>query len=388
MSGFISSTANRFYVALEPQFGIAAAITAANRISAVQLSAHQAPVPVRRRDKTGSRTPLALPNGLRTVTSFGLSTYLTSWNGSEQPAVGALMEAGMGAAPQTTSGLQVASATGLRLETAGVHGLTLGSAISFMGEIRFVASVIDSTTVQLNAPFTGSLPAGAILAPCVTYKLSESLPSVSVYDYWSPSTAISRLVTGAAVNEIHISVNGDIHELTFGGPACDLLDSATFSSGTAGLPAFPSEPTLTTFDYSVVPGHLGQVWLGNTANQFFSLTSAQVLLANNVQLRAEEYGASKPLALLPGPRQVDVEFSVLAQDDSATAALYTAAKWRNPISAMLQLGQQQGRLMGLYVPSVIPEMPLFKDAETRLEWQFRNCMASGVSNDELFIAFA
>jgi hypothetical protein len=55
---------------------------------------------------------------------------------------------------------------------------------------------------------------------------------------------------------------------------------------------------------------------------------------------------------------------------------------------MLQLGQQQDELMGLFLPQVTPEIPVFNDAETRLQWEFNGNLAQGISDDELFIAFA
>jgi hypothetical protein len=160
------------------------------------------------------------------------------------------------------------------------------------------------------------------------------------------------------------------------------------SAGTGNTSGFPQEPAVAPYDYSIVPGHLGQAWLGNTATRFFSLTSAKIAVSNHIQMRAEEFGASSPLAVVPGPRQVEVGFSVLAYDDAATKALYSAAKMRTPVSAMLQLGQQQGRLMGVYIPAVTPEIPIFDDTQVRLQWQFQNCLAHGVSDDELYLAFA
>ena len=55
---------------------------------------------------------------------------------------------------------------------------------------------------------------------------------------------------------------------------------------------------------------------------------------------------------------------------------------------MLQLGQAQGQLMGIYLPTVMPEMPQYNDSDSRLQWDFQSCQAQGTTNDELFIAFA
>ena len=64
---------------------------------------------------------------------------------------------------------------------------------------------------------------------------------------------------------------------------------------------------------------------------------------------------------------------------------------RGPLSgdrADFQLGQQQGQLFGIYMKSVLLEVPEFNDKDTRVEWQFAASRAQGTVNDELFIAFA
>ena len=54
----------------------------------------------------------------------------------------------------------------------------------------------------------------------------------------------------------------------FGGMAQDILDSASFQMRQGGWTAFPAEPALSSFNYSPVPGNLGQVWLGVSPTQF------------------------------------------------------------------------------------------------------------------------
>jgi hypothetical protein len=74
-------------------------------------------------------------------------------------------------------------------------------------------------------------------------------------------------------------------------------------------------------------------------------------------------------------------------DDSATPALYQAARQVSPTSAMLQLGQQQGELFGVYMKSVVPQVPQFDDSDQRQQWQFQTCRAQGSVDDEIFVAF-
>ena len=76
---YVSSNDNRFYVAMESAYGAAAAITAQGRIPAVKLTAKQTPEKINRQDKTGSRTFVGLPTGLRKTTTFDLRSYVSAW---------------------------------------------------------------------------------------------------------------------------------------------------------------------------------------------------------------------------------------------------------------------------------------------------------------------
>jgi hypothetical protein len=64
------------------------------------------------------------------------------------------------------------------------------------------------------------------------------------------------------------------------------------------------------------------------------------------------------------------------------------ARQRGTISALLQLGQQSGRMMGIFLPSIKPDVPVFDDTAERLVWHFGQSFAEGTDNDELYIAFA
>ncbi len=389
MPRYIPSNANRFYTAVESSYAQAAAITSTNRFPAMRLQAQQAMEQSRRLDKTGTRTFLGASQNGRRKTAFQVRTYLTSWSGAGQPCYGPLFQGALGAPPKISTGLMVSSTVNpTTIQTTSPHGVSLGSAVSYAGEIRFVISVPDASILTINAPFSQAPAVGSYLCPTLTYSLSTILPSVTLYDYWDAASPISRVVTGAAIDSLEISVNGDYHDLVFAGPAANILDAGSFQPGMAALSSYPVEPTIGAFNYQGVPGHLGQVWLGQPASQFFTLTAAKVRIKNNLETRQHEFGACFPTAVVPGERQVSSEFSLLVQDDAETSALYAAAKQRNCISVMLQLGQQQGQLMGIYMPNVTPEMPAYVDSEPRLAWAFNNNFAQGTIDDEIYIAFA
>jgi hypothetical protein len=389
MSCYVSSNQNRFYAAVEPVYGHVAPVTAANRLPAVRLEARQEMEPIERKDKTGGRTFGGVPSGVRRRTSFELTTYMTEWPpAATTPSYGPLFLAAFGGEAQHFSGGTVTSLAGTQLRFGSAHGLSPGQAVCCEGEIRFVSAVVDSQTVQLNATFTGAAGSGAPVERTLTYLPGSNLPSASIFDYWSPDSSVHRILAGAAVNRMRVNINADFHEFSFSGAAQDLLDSASFEAGQGGQNEFPEEPSLAAQSYAVIPGNLGQAWLGNIAEQFFTVTGAEVLLDNNLDMRAREFGLAGPRCIAAGARLVTANFSLYERPDEATKVLYQAARQRSPISVMFQLGVQTGQMCGVYLKSVVPEVPEFVDDETRLEWRFRNCRAQGAIDDEIFLAFA
>jgi hypothetical protein len=388
---YISSNANRFYTALEASYGQVGEITSGNRIPALKLTVQQKLATAQRKDKTGSRTFPGQPPGGRLQTSFELQTYMTSWQqAAGNPGYGPLFQAALGGTPLQFAGGRAASSTaGGRLGFAAPHGLGAEQAVSCAGEIRFVAAIVDASTVQLNAPFTVLPAAGAAIGATVTYVPATELPSASVFDYWDPATAVQRLLCGAAVDQLEIQVNGDFHEFHFSGLAQDVLDSSSFSSANVGeLQSFPAEPALAAFDYSIVPGNMGQAWLGSSPSQFLTITSASIVLKNQLDTRSKEFGSNLPRAISPGQRSVTAAFELFSQNDDATKGLYQAARQQSPITVMFQLGVAQGQVMGVYLQSVIPEVPEFDDGQNRLQWKFRQSRAQGTVDDEIAVAFA
>lgn len=389
MGCYVSSNNERVYVALESGYGEVPAVTAANRIPLLKLGARQTPVVTGRKDKTGSRTFAGLPNTIRRTTSFTLNTLMTEWaDQTSAPSEGPLFQAALGAIPVLFAGGTVASVTDqTEITFTSAHGLSPGQAITSGTDIRFVAAVASSTAVFINAPFTVTPMAGAAIGATMTYNLAEDLPSLSIFDYWDPSGAVDRILTGSAVDKMTVKVNGDFQEFDFAGPAQDLLDTTSFTAGQGGLSSFPTEPAQTGFDYTIIPGHLGQVWMGATPTEFFTLTEAELIVENNIALRLHEFGSDLARCVTASARNVSFNFNLFESVDAQTQGLYQAARQRSPISVMLQLGEQQQQLFGAYMPAMTPEVPQFDDSETRLQWRFQNDRAQGTVDNELYVAF-
>jgi len=389
MASYTSSNSNRFYAELESSYGQTPAITAQNRFPAVKLTAKNQLEKADRRDKTGSRTFVGIPAGLRRTTSFDVTTYMTSWGGqSSGPSYGPLFQASMGASPAMyAGGTAAAGSSGTSLVFAAPHGLVAGQGVSCNGEIRFVTAIVSATAVQVNAPFSSGPAAGTEIAPSISYIPATALPSASIFDYWDPSTALQRILCGAAVNRMTVPVNGDFHQFEFEGMAQDLIDSSSFAAGMGQLSSFPAEPVIGSFDYSIVPGNMGEAWLGSTPGQFYTITSGTFQLDNGLDLRSKEFGTNLPQAIAPGPRSVTAAFSLYELDDVATQGLYQAARQQSPVSVMFQLGQQTGQVVGVYMMSVVPVVPEFDDSDNRLQWKFQGSKAQGTADNEIVVAF-
>jgi hypothetical protein len=387
MACYISSIQNRHYSALEAEYGRVSAVAAANRVSTVSLKAEMAYEKPRRRDKTGTRTFLGITGELKRRTSFELTTYLYGRDsGSAAPSCGPLLQAGLGGAPRTfQGGLSISSAAGLNVTFGQPHGLTPGQAVTFGNELRLVSAVPGPESVVLSAPFTGS---AGVAGGTVTYEPAFELPSVSLYDYWSPESAAQRILAGAAVDEIRIRVNGDFHELRFKGGAANLIDRVSFESGAGGLTQFPAEPAVAAGAAEMpVPGHLGQAWLGGAPTQVHTMSSAEVRIQNGIELRARDYGSLAPRCIVPGDRTVTVALEMYSLDGGVFDEVLQAARSRSPVPLMLQLGERAGQLCGVYMPNFVPAVPQFIDDEPRLRWRLEGSQAVGVAEDEIYVAF-
>lgn len=386
---YISSNANRWYVGREAAYGQIPAIAPGNRIPAVKLTAQQQREKSQRKDKTGSRTWQGMPQGMRLQTSFDMTSYMRDWpDPATLPSHGPLVEAALGAPGVLWAGnIANTGSTASMIAFTTPHGLTPGQAITSGGEIRFVAAVSDPQTVVLTAPFSAAPAQGAIIGQTATYSLATQLPSVSIFDYWDPSTAVQRVLAGAAVDQMTVKLNGDFHQFQFKGSAQDLIDSSSFTIGQGGQQSYPAEPALDGFTYSPVPGNLGQVWMGVFPNQFFTVSDASIQIQNDLDTRSKEFGTTLPLAVVPGTRTVSVTLQLFAQDDQATTALYQAARQQSPVSMMFQMGQVAGQLVGVYLKSLVPTVPQFDDSDKRLQWKFTDTRAQGTAEDEIVVAF-
>ncbi len=377
-STYVQSNDNRHYVVKEASPGSVPSIDGNHRVALSGLRMSTSHLVPRRSDKWGSRSAGAPLQTVQRDSAFQFSVYHYV-NGQYPNAsrYGALIEAGMGGDPLYFTGGTVESLPEMnQVRFMSPHALSRLMAVSHAGEIRFVNQVIDANTVELNAPFTVAPTSGNALAPALTYPLARTLKSFSLFDYWSPTSSVQRVGRGAVVEKMMVGINGDYHTLSFSGPMIDVVDSTTFEPGQGGLAAFPSEPSEAGIPHPMpVLGHLGQAYIGDS--RYYTITEAEVTLTNGVDSKGREFGSVVPHSFVPGRRAVTFTAALYATDEAQTRAMYSHALARTPVPVMIQLGDRQGHLMGVYLPSVIPSVPGFDDRENRLIWRFDKCTAHG-----------
>ncbi len=385
----VSTSLNRFYAELEASYGAVPGINPDCAFRALNVDLEPVQQYLERRDKSGSRSFAGVAAGGRRQARFQLDSYLMSGGSAGQPPdLAPLFQAACGGAPLVFAGGNAASGcTTTQINFAAAHGLSTGQAIANNGEIRFVVSVPNGTTVLVDPLFSAAPALGSAITGAVTYPLSTTLPSVAIFDYCQPSSAQQRVLCGGAVDTFEVQVQGDFHTVKFSGEGQDVIDSFTFQAGQGGLGQFPAEPASRSDHGEPIAGHFGQLWLGAEPARFQTLVTATLRLENGLQLRKNELGSALPLGIAPGERRITFDFDLFETDDSSTQTLYSAARDRTPVVAFLQLGVSPGHMFAAYLKSLVPQPPKNDARELELKWSFSGARAAGSADDELRVAF-
>lgn len=389
MSCHIASYANRSYAALESELGAVAAVTSSNRLPLSKLDIRSVRETSQRLDKSGGRTYVGAPQNGREHTAVQFSSYLTEWDSiGGLPELDAVVQAAMGGDVQVSAPMTIANVSGgMTLTMSSPHGLSIGQAISVGSEMRFVDSVVDELTVVVNCDVPPDVVNGAEVGRCVTYRLGSHLKSLTLLDYWDPSTAIQRCAAGVSLDQLVVSVNGDFHEMSFSGEGGGYYDSASELPLSSGLQEFPSEPIGEWSNGELIPGSIGRAWIGAGGQVCNSVLMGKLTLTNHIDYRRREFGGNRGGCVRAGIRDVRLDLRVRAENSDEMRTLFASSRLQQPVPVMFQLGEQSGRMCALYLPQVVMEVPVFDDSGPSLEWVIRQARAQGVFNDELIVAF-
>ena len=382
---YIATLSNRIFIKSEADHPEANNMEAAELAPVTSFAVNSNRKRIFRRDKTGFRSEAPATGQQRELIEFHLDGYGTGWSGgASKPAIAPILESGLcqSATLGTTYAVQASTGTSITLQSDAA--LTIGTGLAFGSEIRFVESILGPRDFTLNAAFTVQLGAGASLDGCANLSPGDIPNTMSILDSWAPNQAVQRYLTGAIANELSISINNDFLEIGAKGFARNLYDSV---SGIGGSDfQFPTAPTAPNLMSAPISGHLGQAILGVSAARLCTMTQATIHIANNIEPRTDEFGCFSTKGFVLGRRKVTLDLTIFERNDELSQALYTKAVNNEPVSVMLQIGNQPGSMFAIYMPTVLFPIPSFSDAQPRLLWQFRSAIAMGLQNDEIFIA--
>ncbi len=208
------------------------------------------------------------------------------------PPHGPLLEAAMGAPglmwPGGTTSTNCTTST---IYFVSPHNLNPGQAVVFGSEMRFVAAVVTPQVVIVNAPFSSAPATGIPLGPTRDlHACNNCCPASACSITGTRSDAVQRILPGVGVDRMT-----SVHERRL--PAS--LSFPGHGPGCAGqqriVPGWPGwtgdiprgDRPRSPVNYALVPGNLGEVWMGVIPNQMFTVTQASVEIKNNLGLRGE-----------------------------------------------------------------------------------------------------
>ena len=101
--------------------------------------------------------------------------------------------------------------------------------MTFSGEMRFVAAIREHDDGVSERSVHDTAAGGIGVRDDDDLSSGESLGSVSIFDYWDPSTAVQRILEGAAMDTMKVKVNGDFQEFEFSGTGAGICWTARAS---------------------------------------------------------------------------------------------------------------------------------------------------------------
>jgi hypothetical protein len=386
---YISTFSNMFYLRADTNTEGPLQLADARRapIESLQISVKRKQL--YRTDKSGHRSRNAVLGPQRENIDLSINANVTGWSDrSEEPILAPLFASAVAAPGKPGTNLTVASVAGSNVTVMGSPSIWVGMALSFSDEIRFVRSVIDANTFELNGSFSAALQAGSVLLGCTSFAPGASVETFELFEFWSPSAAVQRAISSACANRTTFEINSDFVTMRIEGFAKTLTDSVTNSLSPLEFPALSSANPQSDSLISPIAGHLGQALFGAAGKRLCTIVQGRVSIDNGIQSRSDEFGCFGTKSFTLGRRSVELDLNLYQRNDEVSQELFAAAVRNEPVSIMLQLGSGQGNMLGIYMPSVLMPVPSFVDSESRVLWKFSGAQSVGSQDDEVFLALA
>lgn len=287
MANQANSREQRLFLVPEVTYGNAVAPTAADAVLFERFNVANRPDLIMRRDKTGSRGVAAGVKG-RCYAGWDLVAGLTPH------------ESGPGALPALHQVL---------LAGMGAHAVTAGASVE--------------------------------------YTLTDTIRSISSWDYRSPSTMAARCGAGLTVGTMAFALGADYLTLSASGEGKYCIYSDLFATlppaNQCGLATFAPEPA--TPDYSddggIIIGFTGSVSFEGSV--LASIRSAMSRIVTGNATRKDTVGQFIPDGFEGMTRIASTSFSLYDEDGPEATAIREAAETKTPVDVVIVVGFETGR---------------------------------------------
>ena len=187
-----------------------------------------------------------------------------------------------------------------------------------------------------------------VTSTSATYALDDNSPSVTIWDFNTPSTVTERAILGCVASKAKFDIGADEPSVEFSGQGLAILDTDIYATADAtskgGLTqaSFPTEPATPVTNGVPAPGFTGVVTLDGNAYSIFRTGS--ISLDVERELPMDGFNSYYGLAPAAGLRNVTADWSMYDDDSANLSALKVKSQNGTGVNLTFQIGTVAGSI--------------------------------------------
>ncbi len=219
--------------------------------------------------------------------------------------------------------------------------------------------------------------AGVVTASTkVQYDPADTTPSLSIWDFKKPSTAMQKVAFGSIVRTMRVTGGQDVATIDFEGQTYYILDSERYTTITNGdakkggltAGAFPSEPGSPATSGTFVVGFTGAATLDG--NSYTDLRTFSINCDSGRELPNDVFNAYLPGTPAIDRRNITGEFSIYADDGANLKSLIAKAYNNTGVTLVFQFGLVAGNIWKFTLRNCLLAVPVEDDSQKRMALNF------------------
>ncbi len=254
--------------------------------------------------------------------------------------------------------------TGTRSQTVGVLGRkyatwTVRTPVTGSG----VTGTLPDCDPLLYAAFGKTATAGT----AITYTLSDTIPSINIWSFRTPTTIAQRGLLGAVCGRAEWTLGPNFAESTYSGEGLWVIDSEFWASADAtqkgGTTAMPTEPAAPTTAGVPVIGFTGSITTGTDA--IADIRNMTISIATLNQTVKDTFGSYYPTQAEGDTREVTVAFDLYEADVVGQQNLRIKSKLKTAFDVSAVLGTAAGNTWTFTVKNLQIDDPAYGEGQRR-----------------------